>query len=254
MNDKLDWESIHNYTINTYRNMYNIPNYPWSVPKQPDYSMWRPKEFYQNEIPKTAFDSETLARMIERSMWPLHRSSQYITDTKALERVLTSNQYIDFNTELRNCVPSSFFQPHEIVTGSKTFEVTWERFREYYEQHALFAVATIVDTINLNDHTFDVIFIESGKQTNAMTPFIYTDSFRRSLMGLNGPMHDEIVHMFKNENTGWSFCIVRTVTVNAVQRVTSLPNHGQFGVDQNEITRIIKQFTDDLDNGAYLIE
>ena len=215
--------------------------------------MLRPKEFYQNEIPKTAFDSETLTRMIARSMWPLSRSSQYITDTKALERVLTSNRYIDFNTELRNCIPSSFFEPHEIVTGSKSFEVTWERFREY-SQHTLFAVATIVDTINPNHHTFDVIFIESGKNTNAMTPFIYTESFRRSRMGLNGPMYDEIVHIFKNEYTGWAFCIVRTVTINAVQRVTSLPNHGQFGVDQIEIARIIKQFTDDFDNGAYHIE
>lgn len=209
--------------------------------------MLRPKEFYQNEITKTAFDSETLARMIERSMWPLHRSSQHITDTKALERVLTSNRYIDFNTELRNCIPSSFFEPHEIVTGSKSFEVTWERFREY-SQHTLFAVATIVDGTNPNHHTFDVIFIESGKNTNAMTPFIYTESFRRSRMGLNGPMHDEIVHIFKNEYTGWAFCIVRTVTINAVQRVTSLPDHVQFGVDQNEITRIIKQFTDNLDD------
>lgn len=215
--------------------------------------MLRPKEFYQNEIPKTAFDSETLARMIERSMWPLSRSSQYITDTIELERVLTSNRYIDFNTELRNCIPSSFFEPHEIVMGSKSFEVTWERFREY-SQHTLFAVATIVDTINPNHHTFDVIFIESGKNTNAMTLFIYTESFRRSCMGLNGPMHDEIVHIFKNEYTGWAFCIVRTVNINAVQRVTSLPNHGQFGVDQIEIARIIKQFTDDFDNGAYHIE
>jgi hypothetical protein len=222
--------------------------------------MLRPKEFYQEEIPKTAFDSETLARMIERSMWPLSRPVQHITDTKALERVLTSNQYIDFNTELRNCVPSSFFEPHEIVMGSKSFEVTWERFREYCEQHTLFAVATIIDTTNPNHHTFDVIFIESGKNTNAMTPFIYTDSFRRSCMGLNGPMMDEIVHIFKNEYTGWSFCIVRTVSINAVQRVTSLPTSPahptthQGVIDQNEIARIIKQFTDDLDNGAYHIE
>lgn len=215
-------------------------------------TMLQPIEFYQDEIPKTAFDSETLAAMI------IKYSHSGPANTEILERVLKRQQYIEFDTRLSNCLPAGFFEPYEIHASAKRFEVTWERFHEYCKQHA-FSVATIIDSPRSRNHSFDIIFIESSKHQNSMTPFVYTDSFRRSVMGLNGPMHDEIVHTFKNEYTDWSFCIVRTVTINATQRVTSLPTSPvhptlQGVIDQNEIARIIKQFTDDLDNGAYHIE
>lgn len=230
--------------LKQYMGMNNMQSY-WS--SNDPVRRIQPDEFYQNEIPKSEFDSETFVNSL------LKYSSVAAIAAETLRGVLLNQQYIDLNTSFRNCLPASFFKPHEIHASEKRFEVTWERFHEYCKQHA-FSVAKIINWNQQQDNSFDVIFIESGKFKNSMTPFIYIDSFRKyPAEYLKYPaqtmhMPDEVVHTFKNEHTGWSFCIVRTVTINAVQRVTSLPNHGQFGVDQNEIARIIKQFTDNLDD------
>jgi hypothetical protein len=116
------------------------------------------------------------------------------------------------------------------------------------------SIATVRDSSPLGEH-MDIIFIESAKDPQRMIPFVYVNSFKSST--IDGY---ECFHEFTNAAFDWNFVIVKDVTMTVTQRVTGLPagpahpTTRQYVIDQNEIARIIKQFTDDLDNGAYHIE
>jgi hypothetical protein len=158
---------------------------------------------------------------------------------------------------MNNCISASLFKPENIDHSTNTFKVSQDQFISWMKTHGI-GIATVRDSSlpikPIGEH-MDIIFIESVKDPERMIPFIYVNSFKSAT--IDGY---ECFHEFTNAAHDWNFVIVKDVNMIVTQRVTSLPPslpHPptlQGVIDQNEIARIIKQFTDDLDNGAYHIE
>jgi hypothetical protein len=201
-------------------------------------------------IRKNGFDLKYLLNMTTgtiNSAWSLDQS----------RRSLINKSSVPKRSLMNNCISASLFKPENIDHSTKTFRVSQDQFISWMKTHGI-GIATVRDSslpIKPTAEHMDIIFIESVKDPEQMIPFIYVNSFKSATVD-----GYECFHEFTNAAHDWNFVIVKDVNMIVTQRVTSLPPslpHPptlQGVIDQNEIARIIKQFTDDLDNGAYHIE
>ena len=201
-------------------------------------------------IRKNGFDLKYLLNMTTgtiNSAWSLDQS----------RRSLINKSSVPKRSLMNNCISASLFKPENIDHSTKTFRVSQDQFISWMKTHGI-GIATVRDSslpIKPTAEHMDIIFIESVKDPEQMIPFIYVNSFKSATVD-----GYECFHEFTNAAHDWNFVIVKDVSMIVTQRVTSLPPslpHPptlQGVIDQNEIARIIKQFTDDLDNGAYHIE
>jgi hypothetical protein len=200
-------------------------------------------------IRKNGFDLKYLLNMTTgtiNSAWSLDQSRRSLINTSSVPK----------RSFMHNCISASLFKPENIDYSTNTFKVSQDQFISWMENHGI-GIATVRDSglpIKPIGEHMDIIFIESVKDPERMIPFIYVNSFKSAT--IDGY---ECFHEFTNAAHDWNFVIVKNTTMTVTQRVTSLPPslpHPtlQGVIDQNEIARIIKQFTDDLENGAYHIE
>jgi hypothetical protein len=203
-----------------------------------------------SEIRKNGFDLKYLMNMITGTTyadWSLDGCRKNLINTSSVPK----------RSLMNNCISASLFKPENIDYSTKTFRVSQDQFISWMKTHDI-GIATVRDSglpIKPIDEHMDIIFIESVKDPEQMIPFIYVNSFKSATVD-----GYECFHEFTNAAHDWNFVIVKDVNMIVTQRVTSLPpslphpTTLQGVIDQNEIARIIKQFTDDLDNGAYYIE
>ena len=200
-------------------------------------------------IRKTGFDLKYLMNMTTgtiNSAWSLDQSRRSLINTSSVPK----------RSLMNNCISANLFKPENIDHSTNTFKVSQDQFISWMKTHGI-GIATVRDSglpIKPIGEHMDIIFIESVKDPDRMIPFIYVNSFKSAT--IDGYVCS---HEFTNAAHDWNFVIVKNTTMTVTQRVTSLPPslpHPtlQGVIDQNEIARIIKQFSDDINNGAYHIE
>ncbi len=205
---------------------------------------------YDSAIKKSGFAISYLENMITgvvTKSFTVERAKRAMLNTLSMPK----------RNLMGNCFAVDFFQPSNIHHDINTFIVPMEQLTPWQTGTGM-GVATVYEPTNY-DMSFDLIFIESAKDSERMIPFVYTQSYLWSDDPHLTTCSTKIVHEFVNEAIGWKFKITSSLT----QRVTGMPTGPthpitlqgvQGAIDQNEIARIIKQFTDDLDSGAYYIE
>ena len=200
-----------------------------------------------SEIAKAGYDLKFLMNMITgttMSNWSLDQYRKSLINTSSVPK----------SSLMNNCIPVDLFQSENIDHSTKTFRVPYDQFINWMKNHGI-RIASVRDSSlpskPIGEH-MDIIFIESAKDPQRMIPFVYVNSFKSST--IDGY---ECFHEFTNAAFDWNFVVVKDVTMTVTQRVTSLPSYPttqQHVIDQDEIARILKQFSDDLDNGGYYIE
>ena len=207
------------------------------------------RQVYDAAIKKSGFNVSYLENMITGT-W-----TRSIGIETARSIMLRSSSVPKRNL-MGNCFSVDFFHPSNIRHELSTFIVPIDQFTAW-ETGTGHHVATVHEPTNY-DMSFDLIFIESAKDSERMIPFVYTQSYLWSDDPHLTTCSTKIVHEFVNEAIGWKFKITSSLTLT--QRVTGMPTGPgnpitlQGAIDKDEIARIIKQFGDDINNGSYHIE